>query len=68
MGLRHFLVTIPLGSLVLTVLILYVMPMTDLRPQWYELYLIIAAVNLAVTLLAYLLIPDGPGVRRPSAR
>lgn len=57
MGLRHFLLTIPLGSLLITIIVMYLLPWLKMDVKWYELYLIVIAVNVAVTLLAYLIIP-----------
>lgn len=65
MGFRHFLLTIPLGSLVITLLVMYLLP--AIRQDglaWHELYLVIVAVNVAVTVLAYVLMPSLPSLRR----
>ncbi|MEN3056141.1 MAG: hypothetical protein ABC527_06100 [Candidatus Methanosuratincola petrocarbonis] len=66
MALRHFLLTIPLGSLLTTVIVMYLLPAVRQDDiAWHELYLVIVAVNLAVTVLAYLLMPGLPALRRP---
>lgn len=57
-GLRHFLLTIPLGALVTTILFLYLIPLLQRNVQWYELYLMVVAVNVAVAILAYVLMPQ----------
>jgi len=57
MGLRHFLLTVPLGSLVITLLVMYLLPAIQRDVQWYELYIMVVAVNAAVTVLAYVLMP-----------
>jgi hypothetical protein len=57
MGLRHFLLTIPLGSLASTLLFMYLLPALQRDVQWYELYIMVVAVNVAVTVLAYVLMP-----------
>jgi|YelNatPaOPRAMG01_1025707.scaffolds.fasta_scaffold106708_4 hypothetical protein len=67
MGLRHFLLTIPLGSLIITGLVMYVIPAMNLRLNWYELYVLICGVNIAVTVLAYVLMPPGFSIRRRKA-
>ncbi|MCX8203515.1 MAG: hypothetical protein N3H32_04275, partial [Nitrososphaeria archaeon] len=67
--LRHFLLTIPLGSLLTTVIVMYLLPMIRQgNVQWHELYLIVVAVNIAVTVLAYVLMPGLPALRRPASR
>jgi hypothetical protein len=52
------LLTIPLGSLVTTVLFLYLIPLLQRDVQWYELYLMVVAVNVVVAVLAYVLMPQ----------
>jgi len=65
MGLRHLLLTIPLGSLITTLLVMYLLPaIRQNNIEWHELYLIIVAVNVAVTVLAYVLMPSFPSLRR----
>jgi len=59
MALRHFLLTVPLSSLLLTVFFYYVVPTMGLHLEWHEMLVIIAAVNAAVTVLAILVIKDG---------
>lgn len=55
MTLRHFLLTIPLGSLITTLVVLYLLPaVRQNNIAWYELYILIVAINAAVTVLAYL--------------
>ncbi len=66
MALKHFFLTIPLASLILTVTVYFVLPMTGAQYQWYELFLIMTSVNVVVTVIALLLIPDGKGRRRSS--
>lgn len=57
MGLRHFLFTIPLGSLLITLFFYFIMPWANYQPDWHEAFAIIVGINLVVTVLAYLLIP-----------
>jgi len=64
MALRHFLLTVPLGSFILTILVYFILPVTNLTFHWYELFALITAVNATVTVIAILLIPDGRKRRR----
>lgn len=64
MGLRHFLFTIPLGSLLITVFFYYVKPWLNLDLSWQEAFLIITGINVIVTVLAYVLIPSEIKLRR----
>jgi hypothetical protein len=58
MGLRHFLLTIPLSSVILTVLFFYMVPAFSIQLRWEQMLAMITAVNITVTVLAVLLIKD----------
>lgn len=58
MALKHFLVTIPLSSLVLTFFFYYTVPVMGVTLQWYEMLAIISVVNIIVTVIAILLVPS----------
>lgn len=59
MGLRHFLFTIPLNSLILTVLFMYAFPYFGVHLEYYQMFTLLVAVNASVTVIAVLLIKDG---------
>jgi len=59
LGLRHFLFTIPLNSLILTVLFMYAFPYLGVRLEYYQMFTLLVAVNVVVTVMAVLLIKDG---------
>ncbi|MEM3484840.1 MAG: hypothetical protein QXZ28_05355 [Candidatus Methanomethylicaceae archaeon] len=63
-ALRHFLLTIPLGSLLVTLFFYFLIPHLNLELGWHEAFLIITGINIAVTILAYVLIPSEIKLRR----
>lgn len=60
MALKHFLFTIPMNALALTVLFVFIFPFFGIVLQYYEMFVLIAGVNTVVTVIAILLIKDGP--------
>ena len=66
MGLRHFLFTIPLNSLVLTVLFMYAFPYFGVALEYYQMFTLLVAINAVVTVIAVLIIRDGPKKRGPA--
>lgn len=63
MALKHFLLTIPLGSLLITIFFYYIKPWMNLDLSWQEAFLIITTINIFVTILAYILIPSNAKLR-----
>lgn len=58
MALKHFLFTIPLGSLLTTLAVTYLLPSINYDLAWHELYILIVSINVVVTILAYVLMPS----------
>jgi hypothetical protein len=63
MALRHFLVTIPLNTVLLTLFFYYIVPLLGLTFELYQMLTIILGVNMATTIIALLLVKDGKGKR-----
>lgn len=70
MALKHFLLTIPLGSLLTTFFFYYAVPFFNLHLDWHEAFAVLVGINMLVTILAYVLMPPAvprPRLRRPPA-
>ncbi len=66
MALKHFLVTVPLNTVLLTLFFYYAVPSFGLTFELYQMLTAVLAVNSATTVIALLLVKDGKG-RGPKA-
>jgi hypothetical protein len=59
MALKHFLVTVPLNTVALTLFFYYIVPAFGLTFELYQMLTAILAVNFATTVIALLLVKEG---------
>lgn len=59
MALKHFFVTVPLNTLVLTIFFYYMVPWLGLTFELYQMLTVLLGVNMATTIIALILVKDG---------